>query len=86
MEPLLFNNFALGNHNNKILYTIMTEDQLKFFNLNEPCPDDIINCDSVREQYKKEYQDLTARGACGGCLERSLRNKYIVLLSALVKK
>jgi hypothetical protein len=64
----------------------MTEDQLKFFDLNAPCPDSITNCESVKEQYKKEFLDLQGRGGCGGCLERALRNKYIVLISALIKK
>lgn len=64
----------------------MTDDQLKFFDLNAPCPEDIINCNSVREQYKNEFEDVKRRGGCGGCIERALRNKYIAILAALIKK
>ena len=63
----------------------MTEDQLKFFRLDEPCPDDIINCESIRDQYRKEYMDLQSKGGCGGCLERALRNKYISIISSLIR-
>lgn len=63
----------------------MTEDQLNFFNLDLPCPPSILNCQKLREQYMKEKEDLMIRGGCGGCLERSLRNKYITLILALTK-
>ena len=64
----------------------MDDIQLKFFDLAQPCPDNIINCESVREQYKNELEQLRSRGGCGGCMERSLRNKYIVLVNSLLKK
>jgi len=64
----------------------MTEDQLSFFNLEAPCPDSIIGCETVREQYKKELEDLKSRGACGGCAERSLKNKFIAIIGSLTKK
>lgn len=64
----------------------MTEDQLKFFDLNAPCPEDIINCEPIKEQYRKEYESLKGQGGCGGCIERALRNKYIVLISSMIKK
>lgn len=64
----------------------MELDQLQFFELDKPCPKEILNCESVREQYKRERDDLLARGACGGCMDRALRNKYITLISALIQK
>jgi hypothetical protein len=63
----------------------MTEDQLDFFNLEKPCPSSIINCEKVREQYKNEKEDLIRRGGCGGCLERSLKSRYMALITALTK-
>lgn len=64
----------------------MDNIQHSFFDFNAPCPEDIINCSEVREQYKKEWEELKRRGGCGGCMERSLRNKYIVLVNSLRKK
>lgn len=63
----------------------MQEDQLNFFNLDLPCPESIINCEKVREQYKNEKEELTRRGGCGGCLDRALRGKYISIIDALSK-
>jgi hypothetical protein len=54
-----------------------------FFDLEKPCPEQIKNCADIREQYKGELEALRMRGGCGGCMERSLRNKYIVLTSSL---
>jgi hypothetical protein len=64
----------------------MDVDQLKFFELGEPCPPEIINCESIRAEYKRERDDLMARGGCGGCMERALRNKYITLIAGLIKR
>ena len=64
----------------------MNEDQLSFFNLEAPCPDSIIGCETVRAQYKLELDELKSRGACGGCAERSLKNKFIAIINSLTKK
>jgi hypothetical protein len=64
----------------------MTEDQLDFYNPEKPCPDSIINCEKLRQQYTKEKEDLMRKGGCGGCMERSLKGKYAALVMALTKK
>lgn len=63
----------------------MSVDQLKFFELDQPCPPEIINCELMREEFKKERERIIAAGGCGGCMERALRNKYITLISGLVR-
>lgn len=63
----------------------MSIDQLKFFELDQPCPGDILNCELLREEYRKERDKLIASGGCGGCMERALRNKYITLVSGMIK-
>jgi hypothetical protein len=64
----------------------MDDIQLNFFDLNVPCPENIINCENLRAQYKAEWEAVKSRGGCGGCMERSLRNKYITLVNSLLKK
>jgi hypothetical protein len=61
----------------------MDDVQLQFFDLEKPCPESILNCESLRTQYKKEYEELKQRGGCGGCMERALKHKFFAIISAL---
>lgn len=64
----------------------MTDDQLQFFDLEKPCPSTIMNCEAIRSQYKKEYDEMKRRGGCGGCIERALKHKFFAVISALQVK
>ena len=66
---------------------MLDETPLKFFDLTQPCPEEITDCLSLREQYTAELEGLKAQGMCSGCVERGLRNKYIaVVMSNIVKR
>jgi hypothetical protein len=64
----------------------MNDDQLQFFDLEKPCPESIMNCETLRLQYKKEHEELKRRGGCGGCIERALKHKFFSIISALTVK
>ena len=58
----------------------MDEIPHKFFDFSQPCPEEVKDCESLREQYKTEMENLKSQGICGGCAERGLRNKYIAVV------
>lgn len=65
----------------------MDDFQQVFFDDAKPCPENIHNCESLRQQYKEELARIEASGACGGCIKRSLKQKYITfILSSMVKE
>jgi len=61
-------------------------DLLQFFEVNLPCPDIIPDCDNLRLQYVTEVNELKKRGMCSGCVERNVRNKYIIIIQEKAKK
>jgi len=61
------------------------EKILIFFEVNQPCPSEIPDCDNLRLQYVTELNDLKRRGGCGTCAERQLRQNYITRLQQLFK-
>lgn len=63
----------------------MEDIQLKFFDFNEPCPKEIVNCENLRKEYNDEIEKYKAQGICNGCIERSLRNKYITVIQASIQ-
>jgi len=62
------------------------DDVLQFFEINQPCPNSIPDCDALRLQYVTEVNDLKKRGLCGSCVERNTRNKYLVIVQEKLKK
>ena len=58
----------------------MEEIPQKFFDFTQPCPEEVKDCGIIREQYTAELDHLRSQGACGGCAERGLRNKYIAII------
>jgi hypothetical protein len=60
----------------------MNDDQLNFFVAEKPCPDSIVNCSHLREEFFKELEEYKKQGACSSCAERSLRNKYLTFIMA----
>lgn len=56
------------------------ELQQQFFEFDLPCPVEIPNCTRLREQYVEEFNTLKKSGGCSSCLERNLRNKYIMFI------
>lgn len=54
-----------------------------FFNVSQPCPPEIVNCDKLREEYNSELQQAQQpTGGCSPCKLRSIRNKYINLITS----
>jgi hypothetical protein len=64
----------------------MDEVQANFFNFDLPCPNEVVNCENIRAEYKSELDKYKAQGACNSCIERSLRNKYITIILSSVPK
>lgn len=62
----------------------MEDIQQKFFNFDEPCPSNILNCEQIRKEYKDEVEKYKAQGICGGCVERSIKSKYITIIMSMV--
>ena len=60
--------------------------QQLFFDFSVPCPSNIPNCEKLREDYKSEYEDLKKSPGCTSCMERNLRNKYIMFILSLTTK
>jgi hypothetical protein len=58
----------------------------QFFDFDNPCPPEIINCAKLREDYKSELDKLRRSEGCTSCMERSLRNKYIMYIMSLTKQ
>jgi hypothetical protein len=51
----------------------------EFFDFNGPCPDNIPNCQGLREQYQKDIQ--TVRNAnCRPCAETKIKVKYMEIV------
>lgn len=64
---------------------IQEDIQRRFFDFNEECPDEILNCSKIREEYSAEIERYKTQGICGGCIERSLRNKYATIILSSIK-
>jgi len=60
----------------------MEELQANFFNLEQPCPDKIPDCQRIRDEYTNELNKYKEQGICTGCIERSLRTKYATIILA----
>lgn len=58
---------------------------LQFFDLARPCPGEISDCEQLRREYVREYEEMKKRGGCGQCMERNLRNNWIVKLQGIIK-
>jgi len=59
---------------------------MKFFDFSQPCPQNIQNCEMVRGEYARELDEMRKRGGCGSCIERNLRQQYIVKLQNLLNQ
>lgn len=55
----------------------MEDAIMSFFNLNVPCPKDILDCESLRERYVKDLQALERAPGCTSCKRNSLKSKFI---------
>lgn len=54
---------------------------LQFFNKEKPCPQEIVNCESLREEYFKDLINRTSQTNCIHCAQVEIRDKYIRLLT-----
>lgn len=62
----------------------MEEIQARFFNFEQPCPPEIPDCERLRNEYNTELNKYKEQGLCTGCIERSLRSKYVTFILATV--
>ncbi|NBW56620.1 hypothetical protein EBR43_02310 [bacterium] len=58
---------------------------MQFFDLVRPCPEEFPNCEQLRREYVNEYEEMKRRGGCGQCMERNLKNNWIIKLQNLIK-
>lgn len=58
---------------------------MQFFDLVRQCPAEIANCEQLRRDYVNEHDDMKRKGGCGQCMERNLKNNWIVRLQSLMK-
>jgi hypothetical protein len=61
----------------------MGDVQQTFFDFENECPGEIMDCENLRNQYKEELQKLEQSGSCSGCLKRSLQQKYIMFINSM---
>ena len=47
-----------------------------FFDLDKPCPSQIIECDQIRARYKSELDKLTQEG-CSQCKKNGVKAKFM---------
>lgn len=59
--------------------------QQLFFNISEPCPAAIPNCENLRKEYLNELNELKTRGGCTACMEDNLKQKYVMFIMAVTK-
>jgi hypothetical protein len=52
---------------------------LSFFDANSPCPENIGNCEKLREQYVEEL-NKSRDMSCKQCIDLQLRDKYLKLI------
>jgi|688.fasta_scaffold00081_5 hypothetical protein len=57
----------------------MHVDYNRFFNIEDSCPDNIPNCEALREQYKHELSEISVQG-CTNCTMSKLKVKYLELI------
>lgn len=61
------------------------EKIIQFFDLNLPCPDVFPDCQHLRNQYAEQLGIARSRGGCGSCIERRLKNDFILRLQEILK-
>jgi hypothetical protein len=59
---------------------------MQFFELSQPCPNEIQDCEKHRLSYVNEIDILKKAGRCTACVERTVRNRYINILQLCLKK
>jgi len=59
------------------------EKVIQFFNSALPCPEEIPNCEQLREEFQKEVNEGVQRGGCHSCVERRIRNAWTTRIQAL---
>ena len=50
-----------------------------FFDTTKPCPESILDCSKLREEYLREINSLTSN--CKECERVSIRDKYIKIIN-----
>jgi hypothetical protein len=53
----------------------------RFFNIDQPCPADIPNCEQLREEFLNKLEELRKQGGCSPCKARGIRNHYLQIIT-----
>lgn len=62
----------------------MEEIARKFFITTEPCPQEIPDCENLRQEYLTTLDSLKRSGGCNSCAERNLKNTFTARIAATV--
>lgn len=64
----------------------MEEITSNFFNTSLPCPNEIPDCQNLRQEYLQTLDSLKRRGVCSSCAERTLKNNFTNRIKIIIKK
>ena len=53
----------------------------RFFNIDQPCPADIPNCEQLREEFLNKMEEFKKQGGCSPCKARGIRNHYLQIIT-----
>ena len=53
----------------------------RFFNIDQPCPADIPNCEQLREEFLNKLEELRKQSGCSPCKARGIRNHYLHIIT-----
>jgi hypothetical protein len=54
----------------------------KFFDNSQPCPDEIADCQALREEFNRTLDAAKRNGGCSACAERNIRNGFIARIQS----
>jgi hypothetical protein len=69
-----------------IIIQFMEDVASKFFDNNQPCPQEITDCQSLRDEYNRTLDAIKRQGGCNSCAERNLRNGFIARIKEYLKQ
>ena len=58
----------------------------RFFDKEQTCPEEIIDCEKLKNEYFSKLDTLKVRGGCSPCIERGLRNQFIEKIKNTIKQ
>lgn len=53
----------------------------RFFDMNQPCPADIPDCEQHRKDYTNKLEEMKKQNGCSPCKMRGIRNHYLQIIT-----